>query len=149
MKNTRTLCTLFGLVFVVVPSVLADTSITTVPFTIKNVGVYVLTKNLTYAGTGNAIEVEVPDVTIDFQGYRIECPSQPGNAVGVYVDTVSDVTVGISTDGYCYWLENYVVGIGSTSKGIQTATTDKYRFNVVMNTGTSYVGGTALTDDNN
>jgi hypothetical protein len=51
MKNTRTLCLLFGLACVVVPSVLADTSITAVPFTIKNAGVYILAKNLTYTGS--------------------------------------------------------------------------------------------------
>jgi len=57
--------------------------------------------------------------------------------------------VGISTDDDCYLRENYIVGYGSGSTGINMASSDKYRFNVVMNTGTSYVGGTALTDGNN
>jgi nitrous oxidase accessory protein NosD len=236
MKNLRTLSSLFGAAFLLISSVLGDTAITAVPITIKNAGVYVLTANLTYTGGGNAIEVAAPDVTIDFQGYRIEGPSQTGNAVGVYVNNQSDVTVeggtlenfgtailffstsnpnsaesvqsmrivnsnfgivldyptastiqnnaiytysgvalpaggialnssaggnsilhnvvtncttGISTDGDCYLLENFVTGYGAGATGINMATSDKYRFNVVMNTGTSYSGGTALTDDNN
>lgn len=236
MKKMRTLCSLLGVGFLLTPSLFADTAITTIPITIKTPGVYVLTKNLTYKDAANAIEVAVPDVTIDFQGYRLEGPSQTGNAVGVYVSNQSNVTieggtlekfgtgilffsnsepntaelvqnmrivnsnygivlddpaastiqnnaiytysgvgdlaggislnssvggntvaynfvsictVGISTDGGCYLLENYVVGYGGGATGINMATTDKYRFNVVMNAGTSYVGGTPLTDDNN
>ncbi|HET6409348.1 MAG TPA: NosD domain-containing protein, partial [Chthoniobacteraceae bacterium] len=41
------------------------------PFTIKKPGAYQLSKNLTFSGTGNAIQVEADDVTIDMKGYTI------------------------------------------------------------------------------
>jgi hypothetical protein len=55
-------------------------------------------------------------------------------------------TTGITTDGYCYLLENYV---DTGTNGLIMASTDKYRFNVVTDTTTPYSGGTAITDDNN
>ena len=49
------------------------TKITSVPYTITQPGFYLLTGNLTYNGTGNAIAVgaNVKDVVIDLMGFSL------------------------------------------------------------------------------
>jgi hypothetical protein len=46
-------------------------AITKVPFVIKKPGTYVLSKNLTYDGEANAIQIEADDVTLDLRGYTL------------------------------------------------------------------------------
>ena len=64
---------------------IADTPITTLPFTIAASGNYYLANNLAYAGTaGNAITISASDVVLDLQGHRLICGTPPSTAaVGI------------------------------------------------------------------
>ena len=61
---------------------IADTQITTLPFTIAAPGNYFLANNLAYSGTtGTAITINASDVTLDLQGHRLICGAPPSNSV--------------------------------------------------------------------
>lgn len=63
------------------------TNITTVPFTITAQGVYCLKQNLGSAmSSGNAIEIQTNNVTIDFNGFKLGnlAASSTNSAYGVY-----------------------------------------------------------------
>jgi hypothetical protein len=47
------------------------TKITSLPFPINSPGFYYLTKDLDFSGSGNGIDVNVDDVTIDLMGFRL------------------------------------------------------------------------------
>ena len=64
------------------------------PFTIGTSGSYHLTGNLTVAGTTNAINVTVSNVTIDLNGFSITGPgSTESIPIGINASGQSDVTV--------------------------------------------------------
>ena len=71
----------------------AQTAITSVPFTIKTAGTYILTTDLVYSGRAKAIIVQTANVTIDLQGFTLSCTDDISPTIGVYVHNVSDVTV--------------------------------------------------------
>ena len=61
------------------------TAITIAPFTITQSGFYFLTKNLSSAGSGNAITIATSEVTLDLMGFSITGPgSTVGN--GIYIN---------------------------------------------------------------
>jgi hypothetical protein len=89
------------------PFALAQTVIKALPNTITEPGVYVLTKDLVYSGSGAAIDVETSNVVVDFQGYKIQ-GSSPSTAFGVTVGksaVASNVTIQNGT------VENFSVGV--------------------------------------
>jgi hypothetical protein len=61
-----------------------QTIIKSLPLTITSPGVYVLTKGLVYSGALAALDVEVSNVVVNLQGYRIQGPG-PSTAFGVTV----------------------------------------------------------------
>lgn len=71
----------------------AQTAITSVPFTIKTAGTYVLTKDLIYSGKAKAISVQTANVTIDLQGFTLSCGDDISPTIAVYVRNFSNVTI--------------------------------------------------------
>ena len=65
------------------------TVITSLPFTVSSPGIYVLDRDLTVTGS-DAIDVDVPDVVINLEGYSINGSS---GALGVSASQVANVTV--------------------------------------------------------
>jgi hypothetical protein len=53
------------------------TRITSVPYEIKNPGFYYLGTNLTYSGSGNAININADDVTLDLMGFSLTFAGTP------------------------------------------------------------------------
>jgi hypothetical protein len=71
----------------------SQTTITSVPYTITAPGTYVFANNLTYSlATGDAITVNVSNVTIDLNGYYLYC-SASGSANGIYFNNKANIRV--------------------------------------------------------
>jgi hypothetical protein len=72
----------------------AQTTIVSLPFTISVPGTYVFTTNLTYSQTsGNAITVNVSNVTIDLNGYYLSCPILSNGARAIYSYNKANIRV--------------------------------------------------------
>ncbi len=83
------------------------TKITSLPYEINSSGLYCLARNLTYSGTtGNAITVNVSDVTLDLMGFKLSGPGKTsGSSNLIYIASgVSDVEIrnGSVTDAGGY-----------------------------------------------
>ena len=92
--------------------------ISSLPFTINSPGSYYLTDNLTYSSsTGNAITVNVNNVTIDFNGFAITGPGNSfGTPNGVWMNYRSNVEIknGTITQFGAYGiLEGGGTGVGN------------------------------------
>jgi hypothetical protein len=90
------------------------TKITSVPFTINNPGFYFLGGNLTYNGSGNAITVNVDDVTLDLMGFSL---SGTSSAYGIYMDGRSNVEIRNGT------VRGFYIGV----YGVNSVTSNKHR----------------------
>ena len=105
----------------------AATVITTLPFTITQPGAYVLGKNLTYAGTSNAITVDASNVLIDLKGFSIPFSGTTGMSGIVVSSSSSNVTIqngavfnffiNISLDGPEATIQNLRLETGETGGG--------------------------------
>jgi hypothetical protein len=72
----------------------AQTPIHSVPYTITAPGSYVLSSDLVYsASSGNAITVNASNVTINFNGFNLDCPTANNLTRGVYVNARNHVIV--------------------------------------------------------
>jgi parallel beta-helix repeat protein len=88
------------------PSV--GTRITRLPYTINNSGFYFLGSDLNYTGTGNAINIDHNDVTLDLMGHLLSGPGPTSATTGINITgrynveirngTVTSFGVGILDD---------------------------------------------------
>ena len=65
------------------------------PYVITSKGVYCVTEHLVFlSATGNAIEIQAHDVTIDLNGFLLEgSPSGVTDAVGIFANNVRNITI--------------------------------------------------------
>jgi hypothetical protein len=96
-----------SLSFSLAPFSPGQTTIKTLPITITKPGVYELTKDLGYSGSSAAIDVETSGVVVDFQGYKIQGPSNT-NGTGVLVGDSSTASNVIIQNGT---IENFGAGV--------------------------------------
>jgi hypothetical protein len=72
----------------------SQTPITSVPITITTPGTYVVANELYYpSGSGNAITVDISNVTIDFDGYFLYCTAASPLNNGILVNNAGNVTI--------------------------------------------------------
>jgi len=87
--------TALSLVFAAVCS--AQTTITSLPYTISSSGMYLLASDLQFPlGSGDAITVNASNVTIDFGGHSLSTPTHKTTSptsYGIYADNQSAITV--------------------------------------------------------
>src|SRR5947208_922241 len=67
--------------------------IAVVPITINQAGSYILTRNVSSAGSGTAIYVTANDVYINLNGFQLQAGGGSGSANAIYTDTVKNFTV--------------------------------------------------------
>jgi len=92
--------------FYVIPfSAALTTKIKSVPTTISSPGFYYLADSLSYGGTGNAIQVDANDVTIDLMGHNILSTGAGSYRYGIYMHGRKNVEIRNGT------LTNFVVGV--------------------------------------
>jgi hypothetical protein len=105
----------------------AQTTITSVPYTIAAQGRYILANDLTYsAANGNAITVNTDNVTIDLNGYILDTVTPNSGATGIFASDRANVQVrngaiagfrygvyfpgfGHLVDGIRFWQNSYAV----------------------------------------
>ncbi|MFZ5452564.1 MAG: right-handed parallel beta-helix repeat-containing protein [Thermodesulfobacteriota bacterium] len=83
------------------------TKITGVPYTISAPGFYYFGKNLTYGGSGNAITVNVDDVTLDLMGFSLISPGS--GQYGIYMNGRANVEIRNGT------LRGFYIGVHESS----------------------------------
>lgn len=84
----------------------APTPISSLPYTISQSGAYQMTKDLTYAGAGDAILVTASSVTLDGASHTL---TGPGGGTGIHVKGASQVSItSARVTGFSMgiWLEN-------------------------------------------
>ncbi len=98
-----------------------------------------------YGITGSIVRNNQMTTFTEKQGIAIDSMFGGGGNL-VSGNVISGFGTGVRSDGNSYFLENMV---SNCINGFTLFSSDKYRFNTTFNCTTPFIGGTALTDENN